>query len=96
MRKPRDELLLKALGAEIRARRVALQISQDELAHRAGLNRTFVAKVELAQAQPSLTVLFHLARALGDSPSSLVDAVDARDRKGQAACSSEGQDTAST
>lgn len=64
MRKPPDEPLLKALAAEIKERRAQLSFSQEELAHLADLNRTFVGKLELAQTQPSLTVLFALARAL--------------------------------
>ncbi|MDO9506373.1 MAG: helix-turn-helix transcriptional regulator [Hydrogenophaga sp.] len=64
MRKPPDEPLLKALAAVMKERRNQLSLSQEELAHLADLNRTFVGKLELAQTQPSLTVLFALARAL--------------------------------
>lgn len=49
---------------EVKARRGELGISQEELAHRADVNRTFVAKVELAQNQPSLTVLYKLSTGL--------------------------------
>lgn len=81
MRKPRDELLVNALAIEVRARRAALGCSQEELAHRAGLNRTFIGKLELAQAQPSLSVLFDLARALQVRPSDLVESVERRTAK---------------
>ena len=64
MRKPSDKSLLKALGAEVKSRRASLALSQEELAHRAGLNRTFVGKLETAESQPSITVLFQLASAL--------------------------------
>jgi transcriptional regulator with XRE-family HTH domain len=39
-------------------------LSQEELAHRAGINRTYIAKLELARNQPTLTVLLRVAEAL--------------------------------
>ena len=56
--------LMKAFAAELKARRGQLGVSQDKLAHRCDVNRTFVAKIELAQNQPSLTVLLRLAKGL--------------------------------
>lgn len=64
MRATQNHDLMKAFAAEVRARRHALGFSQEELAHRAEVNRTFVAKVELAQNQPTLTVLHKLATGL--------------------------------
>jgi transcriptional regulator with XRE-family HTH domain len=60
----RDDALLKAFADELRAQRKLREISQEELAHRASVNRTYVAKLELAQNQPTLTVLNRLASAL--------------------------------
>ena len=60
----RDETLIAAFADELRSRRVALHLSQEELAHRAGINRTYIAKLELARNQPTLTVLFRIAEAL--------------------------------
>lgn len=62
----RDDALLEAFAAELRARRGALRLSQEELAHRAAVNRTYIAKLELAQNQPTLSVLHRLATALED------------------------------
>ena len=56
--------LMRAFAAELKARRSELGISQEELAHRSDVNRTFVAKLELAQNQPTLTVLHKLAGGL--------------------------------
>lgn len=64
MKKPLNQSLMKALATEIKSRRAGLGISQEELAHRAGLNRTFVGKLEVGQTQPSLSVFFQLAIAL--------------------------------
>lgn len=75
MRKPRDEAILKALAIEIKRRRHGLGISQDELAFRADLSRTFVGKMELAQSQPALNAVFHLAAALEIDPAEFVNSI---------------------
>ena len=64
MRTTQNIELMKAFAAEMKARRGVLGVSQEELAHRCEVNRTFVAKIELAQNQPSLTVLHRLAKGL--------------------------------
>ncbi len=73
--------LLRALAAEIKALRGKRGISQDELAHRANISRTFVAKIETALNQPSITALFKLADGLEIAPDELVRAVAVRLRK---------------
>lgn len=73
---------MEAFAAELRARRSALGISQEELAHRAGVNRTYIAKLELAQNQPTLTVLHSLAVALnGELPDVIKDTLTRYNRK---------------
>lgn len=62
----RNQALLEAFAAELKAQRSLLKLSQEELAHRASVNRTYVAKLELAQNQPTLTVLHRLASALNE------------------------------
>jgi predicted transcriptional regulator len=64
MRKAQDAPVFRAAAAEIKARRAKLQISQEELAHRAGVHRSFVARLEVAETQPSLAVLIRLAAGL--------------------------------
>ena len=59
----RDEALIAAFADELRSRRAALRLSQEELAHRAGINRTYIAKLELARNQPTLTVLLRVAES---------------------------------
>jgi transcriptional regulator with XRE-family HTH domain len=81
MKKPRNESLLKALAAEIKSLRTGLGVSQEEIAHRAGLNRTFVGKLEVAQTQPSFTVLFQLADALEVDAAALVANITKRTKK---------------
>lgn len=70
----RDEALLEAFAAELRARRGVMKLSQEELAHRASVNRTYIAKLELAQNQPTLSVLHRLAGALEHDLTELIQA----------------------
>lgn len=63
----RDLSLIQAFAMVVKAKRRALGISQEELAWRACIDRTFVARLEVAQNQPSLSVLFALAKGL-DAP----------------------------
>lgn len=81
MRKEKDVLVLRAVAAEIKARRAGLQISQEELAHRAGIHRSFVAKLETANTQPSLSVLFRIAEALDASVVEVVGGIMRRHQK---------------
>ena len=60
----RDKVLLEAFASELKAQRGKKGYSQEELAHRAEINRTYIAKLELARNQPTLFVLFKLAKAL--------------------------------
>lgn len=81
MRTTQDPELMRAFAAEVKARRGELGISQEELAHRAGVNRTFVAKIELAQNQPSLTVLHKLSIGLELELPDLMSKTLARQRR---------------
>lgn len=65
MRASQNPALIKAFAAELKARRHDTGQSQESLALNCEVNRTFVAKLELAQTQPSLSVLFSLAQGLG-------------------------------
>ena len=81
MRSNQDPALLRAFAAEIKARRATLKINQEDLAYAAEVNRTFVAKLELATTSPSLTTLFRLANGLEIAPWELVLSVQERYEK---------------
>lgn len=65
MRASQNPPFVKAFAAELKARRLGMGLSQESLALDCGVNRTFVAKLELAQNQPSLCVMLRLAEGLG-------------------------------
>lgn len=81
MRSVEDSLVVKAVAAEIKARRTALKISQEELADRADVHRSFIARLELAQTQPSLVVLFRLGQGLESEVSDLVASIAQRHKR---------------
>ena len=61
---PGDSNLRIDLGEAIRCQRSLLGISQDELARRAGLHRTYVSDLERGARNPSVGSIQKIARAL--------------------------------
>ncbi len=59
-------------GEVVRALREARGWSQEKLAERADLNRSYLGEIERGQAQPSLITVAKLADALDISPSGLL------------------------
>lgn len=60
---PRAELL-RALGIVIRRRREALGLSQEDLASRAGVHRTYMGSAERGERNVAVVNLERIARAL--------------------------------
>lgn len=77
MTRVRDDILLEAFANVLRSLRSELGISQEQLALRANIDRTFVSKLESARHQPSLAVVFKLSQALGKTPEQMVALVRA-------------------
>ena len=63
--------LQKRFGRVIRARREEMGVSQEELAHRASVHRTYVSMLERGISNPTLSVISDLADALETTISSL-------------------------
>lgn len=81
MRNPRNPELLRAFAAELKARRAKLGINQEGLAFAAGIDRTFIARLETCSTSPSLDSLFRIAAGLEIDPGELVGAIAKRYRK---------------
>lgn len=64
------------LGEELKQAREAVQLTQEELAQRAGVHRTYVSLLERDRKSPTLDVLFRLCRAIGVRPSVLLARVE--------------------
>ncbi len=59
-------------GEVLRRYRSEKNISQEELAFQAGVDRTFVSRLERGIRQPTITTLIGLGQALGVSAADLV------------------------
>jgi transcriptional regulator with XRE-family HTH domain len=86
----RDELAIIALVAQnVRTRRHAAGLSQEALAHEAGVDRTYVSQVERRQRNVTIVVLARLAKALGTTADQLLVApVELRQPRGRRGASS--------
>ena len=69
-----------ALGRAIRDYRHVRALSQEELAFRSGLHRTYVGGIERGERNPSYTNIRRLADALGVSASELLARAEGRER----------------
>lgn len=57
--------LSKHYGAAVRQHRLLVRLSQEELAERAGLDRTYVSGIERGRRNPSLRIVQNISEALG-------------------------------
>lgn len=60
------------VGRNVRRLRLAADLSQEELAHRAAMNRTYLSDIERGIRNPSLLMLLELATVLGVHPAVLL------------------------
>jgi transcriptional regulator with XRE-family HTH domain len=67
---------LERFGSRVRAERERLGLSQEELADRAGMHRTYLGGVERGERNLGLLNVLRIARALGVPPSVLVSGID--------------------
>ena len=63
--KKRIEQVLKVLAGNVKALRLAHGLTQEELAFRAGLDRTYISQIERGVGNPSVLVLVKLSDILG-------------------------------
>ena len=70
-----DAKILKKFGAVIKAKRGVLGVSQEELADRAGLHRTYIGGVEQGRRNLSLLNILKIAGALVVRPEELFAAM---------------------
>ena len=68
-----DKTLLQEFGLKVKQRRKELGISQEELAYRAGVHRTYIGIIERAERNITLSNIKRLADALGVELKELFD-----------------------
>lgn len=85
--------ITQQLGASVRRLRVELGLSQEELAGRADLHRTYIAGIESGARNLTLRSMEKLARALGVTPSGLLHEADQpREARGDGGIERSGRD----
>ena len=71
---------LDAFATNLRRARRARGLSQEELAHEAGLGVSHVAKIERRERNPGIRTVSKLLLALGAEANELFDGLDSRRR----------------
>ena len=66
-------LILLVFGDTVRTRRLQLGLTQEMLSKKARLHRTYLADIEAGRRNLSLNNIVQLARALGVTPSDLLE-----------------------
>lgn len=64
------------IGTVLKRVRKSQKLSQEELAHRSSLDRTYISMLERNIKQPTITTIFLVAQALGMKPSEFVQLVE--------------------
>ncbi len=76
-----DTSIIKLVADNVRVLRKAAGLSQEELAHEAGLDRTYISQVERERRNVTIVVLARIAAALKVSPEKLLIGGSAAARK---------------
>lgn len=66
--------VLKRFGQRLRDLRVAAEMTQEELAHAASVDRGYISESETGDRNPSIWIIYRLARALNVEPGQLLPA----------------------
>ena len=67
-----SSIVIKCFGASVQKLRSGLRISQEQLAERANLHRTYIADIERGARNPTLLTIKKLAKGLGVSAADLL------------------------
>jgi transcriptional regulator with XRE-family HTH domain len=73
-----DLAIIGVVADNVRSLRKAAGLSQEELAHEAGVDRTYISQVERRQRNVTIVVLAKIAKALGITPEKLLVASSRR------------------
>lgn len=64
MRPSRNQALIEALAIEVKARRLELRLTQEDLAGRCDIDRPYISLIEVGRKQPTISVLYRISSAL--------------------------------
>jgi transcriptional regulator with XRE-family HTH domain len=75
--------LNKAFGEQLRRSRKAARMTQEELAFRASLDRTYISLLERGIKSPTLATIFQLCRALDQKPAIFIAQIEEQLMRGE-------------
>ncbi|AYN19500.1 helix-turn-helix domain-containing protein [Alcaligenes aquatilis] len=67
----------KAFGQVVRTARLEQDVAQETLAHRAGIERSHMGKIERGEHMPTLIMILRIAKGLNCNASELIAAMEA-------------------
>lgn len=67
-----NKTILEKFGERVREERLKQNLSQEELASKAGVHRTYIGMIERAEKNITLENIEKLAKALGMKPAELI------------------------
>ncbi|MCC6448159.1 MAG: helix-turn-helix transcriptional regulator [Chitinophagaceae bacterium] len=67
-----NKTILEKFGERVREERLKQHLSQEELASRAGVHRTYIGMIERAEKNITLENIEKIAKALGMKPAELI------------------------
>ncbi len=68
-----SKLILQKFGQKVRSERIKQNLSQEELAAKTGVHRTYIGMIERAEKNITLLNIEKISKALGISISKLLD-----------------------
>ena len=67
----KNDDLIRQVGLEIKRRRTAMGLTQEEFADISGLHRTYISGIERGERNATLDVVFQISNALKCAPGNL-------------------------
>jgi transcriptional regulator with XRE-family HTH domain len=74
---PKHDPILRALGQSVAKHRRANDLTQEALAEKAALNRTYLSDIERGVRNPGIKNIVRIAKALGIKTAALMKELDA-------------------
>lgn len=79
--KDQSIIIKQIIGKTVRALRIKQGLSQEDLAHVCGVDRSYISMIEVGRNEPSVTKIFDLCKGLKIKPSDFIKLVESEHAK---------------
>lgn len=69
-------IIKQIIGKALKAIRIKQGLSQEDLAHECGVDRSYISMIEVGRNEPSVSKIFDLCRGLNIKPSEFIKLVE--------------------